>query len=142
MALFDLYGFASDVGKTTSSWLDFTPIVDTISGGFTWLKDNPEAAAALGGAAAAGLGYLQNRENIEAAERAAQKEREYRGTFGGASTVDPNVYSAGLQTTQQAPTGIATGGGIAGTGQVGTVGQQPTTMSGAVQLRDFRQGLS
>ena len=43
--------FASFARKTATrkgSWLNFKPIVDTISGGFNWLKDNPEFASGLG----------------------------------------------------------------------------------------------
>ena len=144
MAFGDLYGFASSAAgsasSAASSLFDFTPIVDTISGGFNWLKDNPEAAAALGGVAGAGLGYLKNREQIQARKDEIASERAYRSQFGGASTLDDSVYSEGLDITVP-QSGIATDTGTVGPQNVGTVGQPPS-MANALELRAQRTGFN
>ena len=82
------------------------------------------------GAAGAGLGYLQNREQIQARKDEIASERAYRTQFGGASTLDPSVYSQGLDITEQQP-------GIATEADTGTVGQPPS-MANALELRAQR----
>lgn len=119
-----------------TSWLNFQPIVDTVSGGLGWLKDNPEIAAGIAGAAGAGIGYLENREAIKARKEEIASERAYRSEFGGASSLDPSVYSEGLDIT--APqSGIATDTGTVGPQNVGTVGQAPS-MANVFQQRAQR----
>ncbi len=115
---------------------NFKPLVDTVSGAFEWLGDNPIAASALAGTASAGIGYLSNREAIKARKKEIASEREYRSQFGGASTLDPSVYSEGLDITEPRP-GIATE-----VGEIGpqSVGQVPT-MASALELRAQRQGI-
>ncbi len=135
MALNDLYGFAQDAVASKGSWLNFQPIVDTVSGGFNWLKDNPEFAAGIAGAAGAGIGYLQNREAIQARKDEIASERAYRAQFGGASSLDPSVYSENLNISQPG-SGIATDTGTVGPQSVGTVGQP--SMADALTLRAQR----
>ena len=111
-------------------WFNFDPIVDTVSGAFEWLGDNPEVAGGIAGAAGAGLGYLQNRENIKAQERARQEERDYREQFGGASSVDPGLYGQNLQIASPQQ-GIAS-----------PVGTPRPTMASALDLRTQREDVT
>ena len=117
-------------------WLDFQPVTDTISGAFGWLKDNPEIAAGIAGAAGAGVKYLESREAIKEQRRQRAEDREYRASFGGASSLDSGAYGQGLNIASP-QTGIATSIGT-GTPQVGVVGQQPS-MANALELRAQRE---
>ena len=123
--------------RATSSLFNFKPITNTISGAFDWLGKNPVAAAAIGGAASAGLGYLASREQIRAAKKARAEERAYRSTFGGASTVAPDEYGRKLDIADPGQGIAAPVGEVAPQGAVGQVGQQPS-MATALQLRAAR----
>lgn len=41
---------------------------------FDWMKDNPEATAAIAGAAGAGLAYMSEQDRIKAEERMLEKK--------------------------------------------------------------------
>ena len=117
---------------------NFQPIVDTVSGAFDWLKDNPEVASAIGGAASAGIQYLQYRDQKKAREQERAEDRAYRATFGGPSSLGQNDYGANLNIAQQ---GIAPASpvGTHGPQNVGTVGAPQQTMSSALANRANRQ---
>ncbi len=114
-------------------WFDFKPITDTVSGAFGWLKDNPEVASAIGGAAGAGIQYLQGREALDARKKEIAEQRAYRSQFGGPSTLG-DQYSQNLNI---ASSGIATDTGTVGPTSVGQVGAP--NMASALELRAQRQ---
>ena len=120
------------------AFFNFKTITDTVSKGFDWLEKHPNTAAALGGAAGAGLNYLSARQSAREARKARKEERAYRSTFGGASTLDENEYGRGLDIADPTQGIAASTGEIAPMGQVGTVGQ-PRSMATALQLRNARQ---
>ncbi len=122
----------------TKSLLTFSTVADTVSGAFDWLEKHPVAASAIGGAASAGLGYLQSRQEIKARKAEIADQRAYRSQFGGASTVDPNLYGQNLNITDP-QSGIASDVGTVGAGGM-EQGSQPPTMASAFDLRAQRQG--
>ncbi len=112
-------------------WFNFKPITNTVSGAFGWLKDNPEVASAIGGAAGAGIQYLQNRETLDARKKEIADERAYRAQFGGASSIG-DQYSQNLNIADPG-SGIASGTGIVGPSDEGVV--SPPSMASAYELR-------
>ncbi len=83
------------------SWFD--SIVDTGTKAFQWMEDNPNATSFIGGAAMGALKYAdirsqqKEREKDREFQRQLRKEdREYRSTFGGASTTEAGFEPANL----------------------------------------------
>lgn len=76
----------------------FSPVMKTISSAGKWMSDNPGATSAIGGAAVAGLDYLQSERQMEADMRAAREERDWRENRSKASSGTDNYGShyAGL----------------------------------------------
>lgn len=66
------------------AWYD--SIIDTGTQIFSWMEDNPTAASFIGGAAMGALSYVEIRSQQKEERRLRQEERDYRSTFGGAST--------------------------------------------------------
>lgn len=79
-------------------WDIFDPVIDTVSTVGKWMGDNPGATSAIGGAAAAGLNYLEGEKQREYDMRKAREEREWRENRSKASSGTDNYGShyAGL----------------------------------------------
>lgn len=137
---FDLYGYTSEIFNETSLF-DFLPTVDTFSGAFTWLKDNPEAAAALGGVAGAGLQYLANRESIAAQKELQQQQQAFKLGLVGASSVGPEAYGKNLNITQQQPGITQSPVGQVQPQAVGFQMAQPQSMGGVFAQRAAREDI-
>ena len=117
-------------------WFDFKPITDTVSGAFSWLKENPEVASAVSGAAGAGIQYLQHRQALDARKQEVAEQRAYRSQFGGSSSLG-GEYGKNLNIAGPS-SGIASDTGTIGPSSVGQVGAP--NMASALELRAQRQG--
>lgn len=68
------------------SWDWFKPVTDTVASVGNWMETNPGAAAAIGGAATAGLQYMSAAEQREFDKRQAREERAWRENRSKASS--------------------------------------------------------
>lgn len=89
------------------SWFD--SIVDTGTKAFQWMEDNPNATSFIGGAAMGALKYADIRAQQKEAAKVRQEQRDYRSTFGGASTTDAGFTPADLTGGEGSLVGGATG---------------------------------
>ena len=74
-------------------WDWFTPVTETVSSVGKWMGDNPGATAAIGGAASAGINYMNAEKQRETDKRRAREERAYRDSRSKASSGDYNYGS-------------------------------------------------
>ncbi|CAL9956355.1 hypothetical protein VPH219E481_0016 [Vibrio phage 219E48-1] len=87
------------------SW--FNSLMDTGTQVFSWMEENPTATSFIGGAAVGALSYLEAKEDRDFQRELRDEEREYRSTFGGASTTDAGKEAPTLSSLGE---GIVTGG--------------------------------
>ncbi len=87
------------------SW--FNSLMDTGTQVFSWMEENPTATSFIGGAAVGALSYLEAKEDRDFQRELRDEEREYRSTFGGASTTDAGKKAPALSNLGE---GIVTGG--------------------------------
>ena len=67
-------------------WDWFEPVSETVSNVGNWMKDNPGATAAIGGAASAGMQYMNAAQQREFDKRQAREERAWRENRSKASS--------------------------------------------------------
>ncbi len=74
-------------------WDWFKPVSDTVSSVGSWMNENPGATSAIGGAAAAGLKYMEGEKQRDYDLRKQREERAWRESRSMASSGD-NGYGS------------------------------------------------
>ena len=74
-------------------WDFFQPVTDTVSSVGNWMSENPGATSAIGGAATAGLNYLEGEKQREFDMRRDREERDWRDSRSQASSGTDNYGS-------------------------------------------------
>lgn len=67
-------------------WDWFEPVTETVSNVGKWMGDNPGATSAIGGAASAGLQYMNDEKQRDYDMRQQREERAYRDNRSKASS--------------------------------------------------------
>ncbi len=89
------------------SW--FNSLMDTGTKVFSWMEENPTATSFIGGAAVGALSYYEAKKDREFQRELRDEDREYRSTFGGASTTEAGKKAPTLSSLGE---GIVTGGSL------------------------------